>query len=719
LNFLFVWLGKRIEEKIEEKNNKQKTKEMELFSSSVLASAGKETKKLRETHDDDTTKTITIVPNEEITASNALVSASSRDNTHNVAFSFAELGVADWLCQTTTSLGYKRPSIVQSSCIPGILQGKDVMACAETGSGKTATFVLPMLQILAQDPYGIFGVILTPTRELALQIAEQISALGASLQVTTALVIGGMNMIQQSLQLSRRPHFVIATPGRLRAHLEGADPPNISRARFLVLDEADRLLALGFASELAVILRHINPRRQTLLFSATLTNTLEELQSLALRDGATLRHNSTIQQIGNEGDGKSEVQQSHQHGRQLPATLTQQYVVVPAKLKLCFLVLLLSKFFAPSSSPTDSASDAPGMKKKLKESGGGVVPEVLTLSEAIASKKARDDPRYRSHYNKSNQPYDAGKLHIPRPQHQKGQSQSHFNGNNFAAIEQILKKNKSTSSSSSGNSGRLSQIIIFVESCSRCHELSLTIQELLRQAHRRGFALEDSSQSELCCVALHGMLTQSQRLQSLQAFRDVTARILIATDVASRGLDLQAVDLVISYDLPRVAADYVHRAGRTARAGRRGTSTTFVTPHDIALLQAIETACETRLVAREDLQLTDTQPLLLPVSKAVQTIQLAILSSDFQEKEERFKERKREQKKKEQRKFGSAEDASMGVDRDDLVAKESPEEETLRSMASTKQTQEKKMKKKRSQHELESPDHLGSNVVTKKKAKHV
>eukprot|EP01033_Poteriospumella_lacustris_P002580 gene2580-1876_t len=608
---------------------------MELFSSKTLTSL--ESARPSKVVDEENDETTTIPINSSSTAArtdsstSALVSASSRDDKHQVAFSFAELGLSDWLCQTTTSLGYRRPTIVQSSCIPGILQGKDVMACAETGSGKTATFVLPMLQILAQDPFGIFAVILTPTRELAIQISDQISALGASLQVTTALVIGGMNMIQQGLQLSRRPHFVIATPGRLRAHLEGADPPNIRRAKFLVLDEADRLLALGFASELSVILQHINPRRQTLLFSATLTHTLEELQSLALRDGATLRHNSTVQ---TDGDGQVTISGGSHHGRQLPATLTQQYVVVPAKLKLCYLLLLLSKFFSPP--PTDSSDD----KKKSKKAAIGAPETQLTLADAIASKKTREELKAAA----SNK----------RPVLKNKKRKFRGSDSDFAFVEELLKKNQAA-----GGSNRLSQVIVFVESCSRCHELSLTIQELLRAAHRRGFVVsssgEDNQQGEeLTCVALHGMLTQSQRVQALQQFRDVTARILVATDVASRGLDMQAVDYVISYDLPRVAADYVHRAGRTARAGRRGTTTTMVTPHDIALLQGIEQACETRLSAREDIKITDTQPLLLPVAKAVQTVQLAILSSDFKEKEEKFKERKRQQKKSEQRQFGGA-----------------------------------------------------------------
>lgn len=556
---------------------------MELFSSKTSAPR-------RVVEDNVTKEQSAKVEGVDETQGNGLVSASSRGAT--TAYSFQELGLNEWLCKSTASLGYRRPTTVQAGCIPGILQGKDVMACAETGSGKTAAFVLPMLQILSEDPYGIFGVILTPTRELAQQISDQIVALGASLHVTTALVIGGVNMIHQGIALARRPHFVIATPGRLRHHLEGADPPSIRKCRFLVLDEADRLLALGFSSELSIILQHINPKRQTLLFSATLTQTLGELQSLALRDNA-LQHNSTHEVAGQSGF------------RQLPATLTQQYAVVPTKLKVCYLILVLSRFFA----------------KSLPEG-------TMSLSDAVASKKATDK-------------HDKEQQQQLRQKQKAAKNRFKFSGKDreMEIIEQLVTRQKS-----GGKGGEIAQVIIFVESCHRCHELSLTLQELLRNASAKGFLADVPDVDNLGCVALHGMMTQQQRMQALQSFRDVTARILVATDVASRGLDLQAVALVISYDLPRVAADYVHRAGRTARAGRVGSTLTFVTPHDIALLQSIESSCNTRLEAFEDVKITDAQPLLLPVSKAMQTVQLAILASDFVEREEKFQERKKRQR---------------------------------------------------------------------------
>lgn len=125
-------------------------------------------------------------------------------------------------------MSFRRPTPIQQACIPAILEGRNVMGCAETGSGKTAAFALPILQHLSEDPYGVFAVILTPTRELAVQIEEQVNALGSQISVRTCLIIGGMGIIDQATALSKRPHFVIATPGRLRHHLESADGERFS-----------------------------------------------------------------------------------------------------------------------------------------------------------------------------------------------------------------------------------------------------------------------------------------------------------------------------------------------------------------------------------------------------------------------------------------------------------------------------------------------------------
>eukprot|EP01035_Chromulina_nebulosa_P018564 gene18563-24287_t len=183
------------------------------------------------------------------------------------------------------AMGYKRPTDIQRLCIPDIILGKDCIACAQTGSGKTVCFAFPILQQLSKDPFGIFAVVLTPTRELAMQIAQQFTVFGQPINIKVGLVIGGMNIIEQSLVLSKQPHIVIATPGRLRHHLLGPSPPNLSKARYLVLDECDRLLATGFQAELVCILSNMTyKKRQTLLFSATMTETLNEVEKLAMNE---------------------------------------------------------------------------------------------------------------------------------------------------------------------------------------------------------------------------------------------------------------------------------------------------------------------------------------------------------------------------------------------------------------------------------------------------
>lgn len=134
--------------------------------------------------------------------------------------SFSDLGLADWAVQTCKELGIKKPSPVQRHCIPRILSGQDVLGLAETGSGKTAAFALPILQRLAENPYGVFALVLTPTKELAVQLAEQFRALGSSLNLRCSVILGGLNMITQAQTLMQRPHVVVATPGRLKVLIE-------------------------------------------------------------------------------------------------------------------------------------------------------------------------------------------------------------------------------------------------------------------------------------------------------------------------------------------------------------------------------------------------------------------------------------------------------------------------------------------------------------------
>ncbi|KAJ2583653.1 putative RNA helicase, partial [Coemansia sp. RSA 1797] len=193
---------------------------------------------------------------------------------------FSALGLDSWLTSTLSAMSIHEPTEIQRACIGPILAGRDVIGGANTGSGKTAAFALPILQALAEDPFGVFAVVLTPTRELAVQIGEQFGVLGKGVNIKVTVAIGGVDMVTQALSLSRRPHIVVATPGRLADLIESsADAVHLKRVRFVVLDEADRLLTETFASDLAVIMDAVPKKRQTLLFTATMTDSI-----LALRD---------------------------------------------------------------------------------------------------------------------------------------------------------------------------------------------------------------------------------------------------------------------------------------------------------------------------------------------------------------------------------------------------------------------------------------------------
>lgn len=450
-------------------------------------------------------------------------------------------------------MGFRYPTDIQRTCIPSILNGRDVMGCAETGSGKTAAFALPILDHLSRDPYGIFAVVLTPTRELAIQISEQFTALGNPMNVRVCLIIGGIGMTDQSLQLSKRPHVVIATPGRLRHHLQGPDPPNLAKSVYLVLDEADRLFAAGFSSELQAILSSMShPKRRTLLFSATLTSSLAELEQLAMKE--TLKFDLTSEQ-------------------RIPSQLTQQYLFVPAQVKVCYLAAVLQKL----------------LNKNVQQKDSGDGDEAWTMSN---SKK------------KGNSTSSGSK----RKRRERSGEEIIEDGASLQAPE--------------------SSIIIFVGTCSRCQELAEVLMEL-----------------NFDCVALHSMMTQLRRIAALGKFKSRLSRILVATDVASRGLDIPTVDLVINMDLPKMAVDYVHRIGRTARAGRLGRSLSLVTQYDVSLVHAIEDYTGLKLELSEEVQETDVLPLLNPVAKAIRIAQMRLIEVGFEEKGAVFKERKRKQRK--------------------------------------------------------------------------
>ena len=410
------------------------------------------------------------------------------------SLSFQSLGLCDWLLKSCKAMGFKRPTKIQTACIPAILEGRDVIGIAETGSGKTAAFALPILQILSEEPYGIFCVVITPTRELAVQIREQFDAFGAPIGVRICLVIGGGSLMEQGASIANRPHCLVGTPGRIRHHIEGADPPFLKNARFLVLDEADRLLSSGFSSELEIILSCMPKTRQTLLFSATMTENLEQIKKLTEKE--SLKFDLT-------------------RGNRLPKNLRQEYLFFPSHVKMGYLYTLVHKIIDLDNQYVDDEDDGLVSAQKMSE-----IRSLISGEKKTSNKKRKLE-------------------------------------NSHAESDEWLRPKES--------------IIIFANTCKRCEQT----REILLNLN-------------IDCICLHSMMTQTMRAKSLDMFKSLRCKLLIATDVASRGLDIPSVGLVINLDVPRVMSDYVHRIGRTARASRSGRSISFVTQHDIELIQEIE-----------------------------------------------------------------------------------------------------------------------------------
>ncbi|KAF7196544.1 ATP-dependent RNA helicase DBP8 [Pseudocercospora fuligena] len=400
-------------------------------------------------------KSITTVPevvqNEEFRPQAILDSSDANENA-----TFKDLGVDPWLVNSLRHLSITHPTRIQKATIPEIVAGRDCIGGSRTGSGKTIAFALPILHRWAKEPSGIFGLVLTPTRELALQIFEQFQAIGGSQGLRCVLVTGGADMRTQAIELSKRPHVVIATPGRLADHVETSGEDTIhglKKCRFVVLDEADRLLASGKGSMLPAVetcLDALPPtaKRQTCLFTATVT---PEVRALKERSRESGKPPVFVCEVDIDSLA-------------IPPTLTQTYQLVNVLHKEKYLHVLLG-------TP--------------------------------------------------------------------------------ANVEKTT--------------------ILF---CNRTETANL-LEYLLRSLMHR-------------VTALHSGLNHQDRVNNLARFRARAARILVATDVASRGLDIPDVSLVINYDLPRNPDDYIHRVGRTARAGRKGMAISLVGQRDVELVQAIE-----------------------------------------------------------------------------------------------------------------------------------
>ena len=436
---------------------------------------------------------------------------------------FHELKLAKWIVNSCATMGMNKPTPIQKACIPAVLNGRDVIGSALTGSGKTAAFALPILHRLSENPYGIFALVLTPTRELAFQIAEQFQALGAPLPVRDCVVVGGLDLMKQSIELDRLPHVVIATPGRLAGLLNGPRPPKMSKLKFLVLDEADRLFEKSFSKDLSFIFSKLPTTRQTLLFSATMSYNVRQSKDLAVNEPFVWT---------NEG-GETTVKK-----------LVEEYLFMPMSVKPTYLYKVLDKVGPrkqPSGSPNAQEDD----------------------EEIIKSKSGHILTRYRS-------------------------------------------------------------TIVFMSTCSQCQLIGQMLTEL-----------------GITCVALHSQMSQRRRLAALGKFKSGIVDLLLATDVAGRGLVIPQVELVINFDIPRNAADYIHRVGRTARAGKGGHALALVTQFDVELLQNIEKMTGKKMTEYSGVVEDEVLPVLNRVTKAMRSAKIFLAENGLDEKSLKTKRKKK------------------------------------------------------------------------------
>ncbi len=372
---------------------------------------------------------------------------------------FSSLGLSKPLLDAIADQAYNEPSPIQAKAIPEVLQGKDVMAAAQTGTGKTAAFTLPILQRLQQSPKPAGRgnqarvLVLTPTRELAAQVADSVTTYSRHLNVKSAVVFGGVKINPQMQRLRGGVDVLVATPGRL-LDLHQQNAVKFDRLEVLVLDEADRMLDMGFIHDIRRIIKLLPKKRQTLMFSATFSNDI----------------------------------------RKLAKTLVYEPVEV-------------------SVSPPNSTVDAVAQK-------------------LIAVEKA-----------------------------QKSEVLTH-----------LIKQND------------WFQVLVFTRTKHGANRLT-------RQLTSRGIE----------AAAIHGNKSQGARTRALAQFKQGKIRVLVATDIAARGIDIDQLPHVVNFDLPQVAEDYVHRIGRTGRAGASGEAVSLVSHDEFGQLADIERLIK-QVIPREELE---------------------------------------------------------------------------------------------------------------------
>ncbi len=383
--------------------------------------------------------------------------------------SFQELGLRAELLRAIADQGYTQPTPIQSQAIPLVLEGHDLLAGAQTGTGKTAGFTLPTLQRLmaAPAPQGktrpVRALVLTPTRELAAQVGENVATYGKFLPLKSTIIFGGVSINPQISALRRGVDILIATPGRLLDHI-GQRTLDLSKVEILVLDEADRMLDMGFIRDIRKILALLPKQRQNLLFSATFSGEIKSLAAAFLRDPVQVevaRHNSTNTQV------------------------EQSVYPVDRQRKRALLSYLIG-------------------------------------------------------------------------------------------------------------SGNWQQVLVFT-----------------RTKHGANRLAEQLEQDGITAAAIHGNKSQGARTRALSDFKTGQVRVLVATDIAARGLDIDQLPHVVNYELPNVAEDYVHRIGRTGRAGNQGAAISLVCVDELKLLAGIERLIK-RAIPKEVVAGFEVDPTIKP-----------------------------------------------------------------------------------------------------------
>lgn len=416
-------------------------------------------------------------------------------STENVS-SFQALQLSRPLLKGIGLLGYTKPSAIQASSIPIAMMGKDIVAGAVTGSGKTAAYLIPIIERLIYKPATVSAtrvIVLTPTRELAIQVCDVGKKLGQFVSnLSFGLAVGGLNLRQQEQQLKSRPDVVVATPGRLIDHIRNSPSFSIDNLEVLVMDEADRMLEEGFQAELTEILELIpRHKRQTLLFSATMNTKIQDLIQLSLDKPVRIMVNPP---------------------KQAASKLVQEFVRI----------------------------------------------------------RKRDHLKPALLYNI---------LRTVDPQQQN-------------------------------------RIVVFVSRKETAHRLRIVLGLL-------GMKVSE----------LHGSLSQEQRLQNVKNFRSLAVPVLICTDLAARGLDIPKIEMVINFDMPKTHEIYLHRVGRTARAGREGRSITFVGESN-----------QDRTIVKDAIKALENQKHGKAVSRSVDWKKVEELNSIVESKNETIEEVLEEEK---------------------------------------------------------------------------